>query len=212
MVVAVPDYLVLGEVFEVFVGDENSGNPVEGAAVTYSKESKQTGADGIVSFNAAKNSWTIKASKEGYKSVSVKRSVKKSGATPGIRTGSTSSGISLVLPEEIFIGETFIVQVIDANDNPVQDTNVFYGKQSVLSDSEGIAELTGEKNTYLIKAEKKGTGNTTEKIKPKKAQTTDTNEGISKTTNTPTGIDPLNILLATGVIAGIAIFIRGRKR
>jgi len=203
-----PAYFVLNDEFTLVVNDTN-GNPVEGATATYAGEQKTTVADGSVSFTAKKSQYVVTVKKTGYVTVAIKRVVKTTGSTPTPGKGK----ITITLPEVVYLGEEFSLQVNTTDGNAVEGAAVTYGKQETETDTDGQASLTGEKNAYVITV-KSALGTTTAKVIPKTKPQADQNKPDQ---NRSSGFqiggllaDPISIILIAGIAIAVFILLRSR--
>jgi subtilase family serine protease/uncharacterized membrane protein len=99
---------------------------VAGAEVTLNGETRQTGADGTVSFNVEPGSYPYSIVKDGYLPVTGTMNV-----TPANRT------VSITLTEAM----TIRVKVTDAAGEPLAGARAVFGDYSGQTDENGIAEI-----------------------------------------------------------------------
>lgn len=130
----------------------NTANRVAGAVVTVSGQSVTTGADGLYQFSLPGGSYTVAASKAGYGSAQVTRTVTAGAQTWGSMELSASAATGTLR------GKIFALNPADPADMSaaLAQATVRVGGQTLTTGADGLYAATLPPGTYVVQASRAG--------------------------------------------------------
>lgn len=133
----------------VTVTDPRLGSPLAGATVRVAGESGETGDDGLVALDVPVNDEvTVAAERDGYADASTEVSVAESDRALNLTMSRTPNLTISAANRRVVVGESTVVEVRDAYDDPA--TNV-----TVLLDGEAVGE-TDDEGELVVTVESAG--------------------------------------------------------
>lgn len=122
----------------VTVTDSRLGSPVEGATVRAAGESGETGADGLVALDVPVNDDVrVAAERDGYADASTEVPVSESDRALNLTMTRTPNLTLSAVNDRVVVGESTVVEVRDAYDDPAANV-------TVLLDGEAVGETDDE--------------------------------------------------------------------